>query len=162
MILICKWIISNGLCLAGLLGTDKGKKTNGRQSQWKPLLKAPKGLKLKPNTSLIRQNSVTSNSYLCLPEKNEIHIQHNSPSLAPKDLHFLLLPFLQSEKMVHLLTKVICTILLFAYTCQASGEMWIFLLLSKYAQLLECVPTGKICELRCTSVTKGSLQVQNE
>lgn len=76
----------------------------------------PEGLKLKPNTSLTRQNSVTTNSYLCLPEKNEICIQHNSLSLVPKDLHFLLLPFLQSEKMAHLLNKVICTLLLFAYT----------------------------------------------
>lgn len=97
------------------LGDRLGKQMNGRQSQWQALPKAPEGLTLWSNISFTRVNSVTSCSHLCLSEKNKIHIQHNSLSLVPKDLYFVLPLFLLSGKMAHLLNKVICTILLFAY-----------------------------------------------
>ena len=79
------------------------------------LLKAPDGLTLKSHRSLKRLNSVTSYCHLCLPEKNEIHIQHSSPSPVPKDLPFVLPPFLLSGKMAQLVNKEIRTILSLAY-----------------------------------------------
>lgn len=137
---------------------DRWGRKKWMESKWRMsqgfLLKTPYCLILKPNTSLKRLNSVISYCHLCLQEKNEIHIQHSGPSPVPKDLHFVLPPFLPSGKMAHLLNKEICIILSLPTDIKLQVRCGLF---CYFLNMASCwtVPPGKPCEWRWTSAMKG-------